>query len=304
MGDITVKEIDYETFGRCVELCNGKISLVATLDFGPRIIRFGFTDEENELCDNSPIAVKSGYGEWRMFGGHRLTHSPENVPRTYMPDDKPVEYIPVSNGIRLTQESETWTQIRKEMEITFEAGKNSVNILQRLTNNNAWPVELAVWGITVMAQGGREIIPLAQKDTGSLPNRSLVLWPYSDIKDRRFHLLDRYILLEQDPEAEEAFKIGINNENGWVAYLNHNNLFVKRCEYAAGKNYPDFGVSYETYVNDAVLEMEFLSPIEKMDINESLTLVETWELIKNVALEDESLHSIDKLVESYIVKSE
>lgn len=301
MCDIKVRELNFGTFGRCVELCNNEIDLVVTLESGPRIIRFGFKGKENELCDNSPLVVSSDKGDWRLLGGHRLTHGPERVPRTYIPDNRQVKCCTIPNGIRVTQEEEPWTNIVKEMEITIEPGKNKVNILQRLTNKNAWPIELAVWGVTAMAAGGKQIIPLTQADTGSLPNRSLIIWPYSDIKDERFHLMDKYILLEQNPAIEKSFKLGTNNEDGWVAYVNHNNLYIKRFEYQKGKNYPDLGASYETYVNDILVEMEVLSPLGKMDFDESLTLNETWELVGNVSLNDTSMESIESFVKSNIL---
>ncbi len=301
MCDIKVRELKFGTFGKCVELSNSEIDLVVTLESGPRIIRFGFIGKENELCDNSTLVVSSDKGDWRLLGGHRLTHGPERVPRTYIPDNSHVKYSTIPNGISVMQDEEPWTQIVKEMEITIEPGKNKVHIMQKLTNKNAWPIELAVWGVTAMAAGGKQIIPLTQADTGSLPNRSLIIWPYSDIKDERFHLMDKYILLEQNPAIEKSFKLGTNNEDGWAAYVNHNNLYIKRFEYQKGKSYPDLGASYETYVNDILVEMEVLSPLGKMDFDESMTLNETWELVGNVSLKDTSLKSIENLVENHIL---
>ena len=42
-----LREIQYGGFGRCVELSNGEVDIVATLDCGPRIIRYGFTGGKN-----------------------------------------------------------------------------------------------------------------------------------------------------------------------------------------------------------------------------------------------------------------
>jgi hypothetical protein len=300
MSNIVIKEISYEVFGRCVLLSNGEVEMVVTLDLGPRIIRFGFIGKENEFCDNSPLVVSSEYGDWKLVGGHRLAHSPENVPRTYIPDSRPVNLSLINDGIRVTQEVEPWTQLLKEMEITV-GPDNCFHIKQTITNKNAWPVELSVWGITAMASNGIEIIPLSKQQKDCLPNRALVFWPYAQVNDKRFHLFDSYAVLCQEPSNSESFKFGTNNEDGWVAYVNHNNLFVKKFEPQLGKTYPDYGVSYETYTDKVVLEMEILSPIEKLDIGNSYTLNESWKLIKDVNLERISVENIDKIVKDYIL---
>jgi hypothetical protein len=301
MSNIDIREVNHEVYGRCILLANKEIDLAVTLDYGPRIIRFGFKGEENELCDNCTIVVKSEHGDWRQVGGHRLVHSPEDVPRTYIPDNKPVSYSKISGGVSVTQEIEPWTQLVKEMEITIEPEENIVHILHRITNKNAWPVELSVWGITAMAVNGIQIIPLSRKQKGSLPNRALIFWPYAKVNDKRFHLFDNYVVLRQDPSNSESFKLGINNEDGWAAYINHNNLFVKKFEYQEDKSYPDNGASYETYTNNEILEMEILSPLEKLDKGKSHTLKESWKLIKNVSLEEIGSKSIDKIVNNYIL---
>ncbi|MDP4180992.1 MAG: hypothetical protein Q8942_07860, partial [Bacillota bacterium] len=65
MGKVTVNEIKYSNFGKCIEVSNGEVSLVVTVDFGPRIIRYGFVDGKNELCENSDVTLDSQYGEWK-----------------------------------------------------------------------------------------------------------------------------------------------------------------------------------------------------------------------------------------------
>ena len=47
-----LKEIDFENYGKCVQLSNGVIDLVVTIDCGPRIVRFGFIGNENILYND------------------------------------------------------------------------------------------------------------------------------------------------------------------------------------------------------------------------------------------------------------
>ncbi|HHY82547.1 MAG TPA: DUF4380 domain-containing protein [Clostridiales bacterium] len=301
MPEIRVRETEYMNFGKCVEISNGQADIIITVDVGPRVIRFGFTGRENEFCDNGDFSVPVGSDEWRIMGGHRLWHSPEANPRTYSPDNQPVSWETIENGIRVTQKTEPWVQIKKQMDITMAGCCNKVQIIHKLTNENAWPVELSAWGITVMAAGGLEVVPQPRRDTGLLANRLIALWPYSKMNDHRVYWGDRYITLKQDPATKAPFKLGIPNEHGWAAYFNHGNLFIIRFRHVADSPYPDYGVSYETYTTDYMLEMETLSPFTKLEPGATLSHFEQWELIGNVAApnpkdEDE----IQKVVNKYI----
>ena len=49
---LELKEIDFENYGKCVQLSNGVIDVVVTIDCGPRIVRFGFVGGENVLYND------------------------------------------------------------------------------------------------------------------------------------------------------------------------------------------------------------------------------------------------------------
>lgn len=274
---ITVKEISYKSFGRCLELSNEKCDLLVTLDVGPRIIRFGFKGRENLFCENTEFKVKSGDEYWYIYGGHRLWHSPEANPRTYYPDNYPVDYEKIEGGIKVSV-YEKWRQVIKEMEIILDERESKVKIVHRIINKNAWDIELSVWALTVMDKGGVEIIPVNTKDTELLPNMNIAIWPYTKLNDKRVTWGEEYITIRQDENAIVPFKIGLNNQSGWAAYINHGVTFIKRYQHIEGETYPDFGVSYETYTNNFMLEMETLSPLKRIKPDEYIEHIEEWEI--------------------------
>ena len=165
---IQVKEINYGAFGHCVQLSNGLVDVVATLDCGPRIIRYGYTGKENVFCE---APDQTGPGGWRILGGHRLWHSPESAPRTYELDNKPVSWEKIESGVRLIQEVEPKALMAKEIDIILDDESTEVGIIHRIRNCGLWPVELAVWALSVMAPGGREVVPMTQRDSGLMNNR-------------------------------------------------------------------------------------------------------------------------------------
>lgn len=274
---IKVREINYKSFGRCVELSNEKCDLVVTLDVGPRIIRFGLLGKENLFCENTDYKVKSGDEYWYIYGGHRLWHAPEANPRTYYPDNHPVDYEKIEKGIKVSI-YEKWRQVIKEMEINLDEKESKVKVLHRIINKNAWDVELSIWALTVMDKGGVEVIPVNSKNTELLPNMNIVIWPYTKLNDKRITWEDKFILIRQDEGVLEPLKIGINNQEGWAAYINHGVTFIKRYRHIEGEIYPDFGVSYETYTNNFMLEMETLSPLKRIKPDEYIEHIEEWEI--------------------------
>ena len=279
----TINKVEFAGWPNCYKLENGIVDLIVTSDVGPRIVRYGFIDGANEMCEVKEQQGNTGGDEWLIYGGHRLWHSPEGKPRSYFPDNSPVEVTVIENGVRISQSVETTTGIKKDMEITLHPETSAVTIRHYLTNRGMWDVELAAWALTVMATGGTEIVPQCQIDTDLLPNRMLSLWPYTKMNDHRVTWGKKYILLKQDPKCTEAFKFGISNTDGWAAYANHGNLFIKKFTPIDGALYPDYsGSSYETYTIDFMLEMETLSPLVILEPDGTLEHVETWQLFKDV----------------------
>lgn len=282
MSEVTVKKVEYKGWKNCLEISNGIVDLIATTDVGPRIIRFGFTGRENEFVEFPEHSGKTGGEEYRIYGGHRLWHSPEHPVRTYLPDNEKVAWKKKKYGVVLTQQVEPSTQIRKEMEISLTPDSAKVTVLHRLTNEGPWDVELALWSVSMMAPGGLEILPLNTSETGLLPNGSISLWPYTRLNDKRVSWGESYIMLAQDKKATSAFKIGLANEAGWAAYANHGHLFVVQYEEENELEYPDNNVSYETYTNAGFLEMETLSPLVLLGNGETAEHIEIWSLYDNM----------------------
>ncbi|MBI4683492.1 MAG: hypothetical protein HY757_10400 [Nitrospirae bacterium] len=296
MAEVKVQKIHYGGWDNCVQITNGIVDLIVTADVGPRIIRYGFVGQENEMCEvGSTLGLKGG-DEWRIYGGHRLWHSPEDKTRTYEPDNSPVAWEEIPDGVLISQSIEPATRIKKEMEIRLSPGGTNVRILHRLTNAGLWPVELSVWSISAMSTGGKEVIPQTSTNTGLLPNRIIALWPYTDLNDPRVILGNKYIVIRQDPEIQQPIKIGTSNETGWAVYFNHNHLFIKYYSHQNNARYPDFGVSYETYANDFMLEMETLSPLAKLGPNSSVEHTEKWELFDNVPMPPDDEDEIDRML--------
>lgn len=308
---MSLEQITYGSWGNCLRLSNGKAELLITLDFGPRIIRFGWVGGQNIFCEDTQVEssmageeMDQAYGKgatWYIRGGHRLWTSPEAAPRSYYPDNEPVAWEEIENGVRLTPPPQKWTQLQMVLEVTMCPKDARVTVVHKITNLGAWDVEFAAWGLTVLARGGLEFVPQPQKDTVLLGNRVLALWPYTRMTDERVYWGDRFISLQQDPKADHPIKFGINSEHGYAAYFLNGDLFVKQFAIDESAQYPDAGMSFETYTNSLMLEMESISPLKKTAPGETLEHTEHWSLFSGVTAPDsQDEAAMEQIAKQYI----
>lgn len=280
-----MEKVEYKGWPNCYRLSNDLVELIVTTDVGPRIIRFGFIGEENEFREFEEMLGQTGGDEWRIYGGHRFWHAPEVIPRTYYPDNVPVEVQQHDGFSRVVQPTETTTGIQKEIDIRLWPGEAHVKVIHRLRNNNLWAVELAPWALSVMAQGGQGIFPLPPRGSyegNLLPTNTFTLWAYTDMADPRWTWGSKYVLLRQDPAAEMPQKMGGMLTDGWAAYARSGHLFVKRFTYVEGARYPDFGCSVETYTNADFLEVETVGPLINLQPDAEVEHIEHWFLFHDV----------------------
>jgi hypothetical protein len=274
---ISVQKYYYSEFGECLKVTNGKVDIIAALGFGIRILHFGLAGMDNVFCLAPGVKVSVGETEWSAYGGHRLWLSPEEMPKTYFPDDLPIGYEIKNDTVILTQPLDGWANVAKQLEFTIS--DNKAKVLHRITNRNDHPIEFAVAAVSMMAPGGIEIIPFTGPDTGLTNNRSVSVWPYTDMNDSRVKWLKDHIILTHDSSVKAPFKIGVDNASGWAAYVNGQNVFIKRYRYIEEEKYPDNNVSYETYTCDYTTEMGTLSPLKSVAPGESLEHTEEWSVV-------------------------
>jgi hypothetical protein len=264
----------------CYRLANDTCEVVFTTDVGPRIVHYSLRGAANMLGEVPGVVLTTELGDWKPWGGHRLWAAPEAKPRSYAPDNAPVEYeFDDARGVRLVAPVEEQVGIQKEMRLTLDAEGSGLTIAHRITNRGQWPVELAPWGITIMAGGGEVIVPHEPFRTWSqelLPARPFVLWHYTDMSDARFTFGRRYLRLRTDETADDPQKIGALCKLGWAAYLLGEQLFVKRFPYEPGALYPDYGCNFETYTAGNYIELESLAPLTRLEPGASAKHVERW----------------------------
>ncbi|MGL5233097.1 MAG: hypothetical protein ACRC7W_07190 [Fusobacteriaceae bacterium] len=281
-----IKIFNYKGWTNSIKISNNKAELIITTDVGPRIIKYSLLGKDNEFCEIDSEVGSLDKNEFTMYGGHRLWHAPQIEPRNSQPDNEKLDYSINKNSVTVIQKLEKKTGLQKEMEIFLLENSTKVKIVHKIYNKNLWDIEFAVWSLSMMEKGGFEIIPINKEDTACLPNRTITYWPWTKQNDTRIFYGSNSIFVRQDAnrgiEFEDTLKIGTNNKEGWVAYVNKGHVFIKTFKYKENEIYPDNGSTYETFTNNFMLELETLSPLKKIKPNSYIEHIEEWEIFDNV----------------------
>jgi hypothetical protein len=270
---------------QCCFLSNGTVELAVALDAGPRILKYAFLNGENILGDTPGLVIPTELGEWRALGGHRLWAAPEASPRSYAPDNDPVEIHEFSEiDVSFTGLVEAGTGLQKEIRVQVEEEGNGVAIQHRITNRSLWEIEISPWAITAMRAGGTAYFPQEPYKSWNealLPARPLVLWHYTDLRDPRWAIGGKLVQLKNDAARKDPQKIGMLNKQGWAAYAWKDLLFMKKFPYQENETYPDYGCNNETYTAGNLIEVESLGPVRKLAPGGSVEHEEFWTLYGN-----------------------
>ena len=278
---MTPETVSFGGWPNSLRLGNDTVELIVTLDVGPRILSYRRHGFPNVLKNYAEQLGGIREKEWMIRGGHRLWIAPEDELLTYHRDNEPVSWARCEHDeIVITSRMAAPHSLRKDVSIHLANAGSEVKLRHRITNEGTHPITLATWALTVMAPGGTEIIPqppLGEHPRDLLPNRTLVLWPYTDLTDSRWKLGRSYFLLQQQAGGKPT-KLGLAHAEKWIAYLLGDQLFIKTFEFDRDAVYPDGGCNFETFSDPDMLEIESLGPLVTLQPGNSTFHDEAWRL--------------------------
>lgn len=291
-----MEKLSYLGQPNCFRLSNGTVEAIVSTDIGPRVLRYGFCGAENLFAEVPELVTKTELGDWKPWGGHRLWTAPELMPGSYAPDNGPLQYEQKGDKAVELRQPVDKAGVQKTMRVQVAQTCTSVEVLHRITNQNAWPIRVAPWASTIMRGGGMTVLPqepFRPHNQCLSAARAMVVWSFTQLADPRWRIGNRYICLSTDEKRPEPQKLGISNKQNWCGYLVGNTLFIKRFEYLRGAEYPDFGSNNETYTTRNYMEVESLGPLHNLAPGEWAEHVEEWFLFREVQVDgdEESLYS-------------
>jgi hypothetical protein len=287
-----IQEISYGGWSRNLRLQGPTTELVITLDVGARIIRYAFHQDKNVFAEFPEQMGGTGEMEWKIRGGHRLWTAPE-ADHSYDLDNGPVTWKQLGeSAVEIVQPASAPFGFQKTMRIEM-LEHELVRVTHLLTNTGGKALDVTPWVLSVMAPGGVALIPQPRLDLHPtefpegretnpidfLPNRELVLWPFTDLTDGRYSYSEHFLRLAYLPERP-ATKLGLKLPTGWVAYQNGDVVFSKHFSYDPAQTYPDRGCNFEIFTNHRIMELESLSPLLPLEPGATRTHIEHWTLHK------------------------
>ena len=184
------------------------------------------------------------------------------------------------------------------------ASGTGVEVIHELRNAGSEPYTLAVWALTMLAQGGAGIHGFPPRGTHPemlVPTNPLVMWAFTHLDDPRWSLSRKYLVLRQDPANSLPQKLGTYNRETWAAYHLNQELFIKRCLAAEpAASFPDLGCTFETFTNADFLELETLGPLTRLAPGQSVSHIERWSAHRNVPITTWSDEELDDQVFSRV----
>ena len=254
------------------------LSVTVTTGMGPRILAFGVTGRPNLLVEQPDATIEvPGLPRYRMLGGHRLWHTPEVPATTYRPDESPVTVTPFDGGVDLLGADDPIQGVRKRLRVTLTQG--GLQVAHEVRNTSAVPLTTAAWAITQVPPRGEAWIPLTEGELqGSyLPNRAIVLWPYSSLADPRLSLEDGLAIVRGVAGSPGRVKVGTQRERGWIAWRDGATVLSIRAAQEPG-TYGDMGAGTQCYSCGDFVELETISPATLLEPGAAVEHRQTWQI--------------------------
>lgn len=282
-----IQELEYEDFGRCIRITNEILDCVVSIETGPRILRFGFIHEQNifyndldhkytSLDEKSTMPAKNSV--YQLYGGHRLQIC--QTPQVDFPDNAPVVYSTQSEGVTFTPPKLKPEEIQLSFEIIMGEKATDIMIVHSAKNCSRETMVFALFPSTMLAGGGMAVIPQNLQAQEGRPNRTINLWPGTDLKDQRISCGSRFLVIRHESENQAPLRIGTNNLPGWIAYALNGIVLVKRFVSNPQAAYPDSGSTCEIHLTEDFAELSSLSPLYQVKPGETIKHVENLSLYR------------------------
>lgn len=286
---VRVERVVFHGLG-AFELRTARARLVVVTEVGPRIAHLSLGRGPNLFFWDDPPEKKRG--DWVLRGGHRLwvtrPHADE-AEETYAADNLATTVRVQPHGLTVTSRADA-SAVSKSLTITAIDARR-FEITHRLSNRGDMLWSGGAWALTCTrpTRGARYGIPLGgdgEWDAFSvvIPRRwggdhsSLVDDPQLRWREHCLVINPRGIESKRMLEAPRGV-LGMSSPAAGCA-------FVKQARRIGGEYPLDTNVAYYVAPANFMVELETMSPIQRLRPGETLTHVERWSLEPEVDWED------------------
>lgn len=282
LEDVEVEKTTYRGWEGAYRLRNSVVELVVVPALGGRVLSYRLHGGDNILWENEAelnrdSEPKQEEGEWHNYGGYRLWVAPQEEAQIAgwcrSDDNRRCEIRLIDDSeIRLIAPPLAATGTQFTVELKLYPRSSRVRVRQRIRNASDKPIRWSVWDVTQVPPGGAITFP---RNPNSRFAEGIRYWRDEYRELPQWEIGSRTVTVRH---RDAHGKIGADSAAGWIAYRNHDRVYVKTFGYDPAAEYPDDGCSLEVYTCPEYAEMQVLSPLYELSPGEERVFVEEWTL--------------------------
>lgn len=271
---ISIKEVNDINYGRCIDISNGIVDVSVTIDYGPRIIRYCPKNMKNLFYYDRtgeytfPQNLVNTNELFYLYGGHRMWISTESGEKSNYPDNVPIVYSPITEGVKLSIPRDIKQGIALYMDIILTQETTNIMVVHSVQNISKVPMEISINADTALCKSGFVYSMQSEK------NKIIQLYNSSKWQDKRLFISDDYITA--DASNGDEFYIGIKNAVGCCGYVDNNVIFNKRYIHNTNLEYPNGDISTKIKILNGYISLDTISPLYVVESGEIVRHVESW----------------------------
>ena len=248
---------------RCVA---GDAEMIVGVSAGPRILSLRWRGGPNLMHRDE---THFGVGDWRMFGGHRLSLAPE-TPASYLPDNAPCTVL--MEGRQLMIETTGDDGLRRTWTLTPWMDGDGFEVEHAVTNEGPQPWQGALWAITCVGPQGIIVSPCEEAEKILFADV-----PTDADACRQWNRQAGFVVTT--PRGLRG-KADWQSDGGWLALLRSDVTFMIQALEAPcrSQNQPATG-NVEVFVCREYLEMETLGATVTLTPGERADHRQRWRLL-------------------------
>jgi len=281
---IAVTKTNYHGWRNSIVLSNSQVEVVIVPAIG-RVMQFRFKDAAATFWENRKLDGKlpnPNSKNWLNFGGDKTWVAPqsdwEKVTGRSFPPPPAFDSIPVTakvegSNVTLISPVDPFYGIRTYRQIRLNPSKAMLTIDTTYEKVKGEPRDIALWTITQL----RDPVGVYAK----LSQPSIFPSGYDRQTGLPANLKVENGILSLTRDRQQKQKIGSDASS--LLWLGEKVALRIDSPRLAAAKYPNRGSSAEIYTNadpDAYVELEFLSPLQKLRVGEKMPLTTRYTLIK------------------------
>lgn len=279
-----VRKIVYRGYTDCYQISNDSVKLIVVAQAGGRVFNFSLNDRniisEDEALNGKTI-VDFNIKTFEPDGGRfdiRGSTSPGKQRDTLWIGPYTTE-ITSKYSMKMTSLVDKNMGIDICREFILDSTSSHLRIRQTMTNHSNKETNLYFWGRIFCQIGGKIVIPLNPNSRysskwGYVDNGVLVS---ANVTDSLVEALDTILTFRASKNGVKR-RYGADPNRGWILYGLNEQILLMKYKVDLTKTYlTEYGESLILYTDGATkVELEPISPAEKLSAGQSYTFEEDW----------------------------